>query len=307
MFQYALGRRLALENNDQLLLDLSWFEGDNPDGPNITDRSYTIENFDIAGERATMDDILDVIRFGKHGLSVANSPLSAYFPAHVGRYLNYYVQLSREPDSPDPNWAYRARYHPDIVDINGDAYLNGFWQSYKYLIGVEETLRDDFTVTTPLLEESKDIVETIENNTTVSIHVRRGDYVRQGPGQGNALPVEYFKTAVDVISGHVDDPHYLVFSDDIEWSEWYLRHLSDQMTFVGHTDGTTDYEDLRLMRSCDHQIMANSTFSWWGAWLNDNDEKIVIAPYPWKRFGHQYGVLDKWDYYPDNWRKLRWR
>jgi hypothetical protein len=206
------------------------------------------------------------------------------------------------------NWAYRRRYYSELLDAGPDAYLDGYWQAPSYFSDIAGMIRDDFSVANPPTGNNAEMISEIESTTAVSVHVRRGDQVHQGPDwseYGNALPETYQQKAATHIGDRVDEPTFFVFSDDPEWAQANLN-LHYPTTYVTHNDGSTDYEDIRLMRHCDHHIVANSTFSWWGAWLNDDSNKIVVAPSPWKRFGYPDGIVEDWDLYPHDWKVLRY-
>jgi hypothetical protein len=137
--------------------------------------------------------------------------------------------------------------------------------------------------------------------SAVSIHVRRGDYVSDAGTNRfhGTCSVDYYHDAVDRISGFAPASHFFVFSDGIDWAKENLR-LRQPVTYVDFNDGEKNYEDLRLMSLCKHHIIANSSFSWWGAWLNPNPDKIVIAPKKW--FNDPSINTD--DLIPNSWLRL---
>lgn len=305
MFQYALGRRLALENNDVLKLDLTWFERRDVFGG--TDRSMTLDGFDVDFEPATSEDIASVV--GSAWLSVLfrrYGHVLEYAPRLTARYFDYYRQVMERAPGEFPSWAYRRRYHPDILAIEGDAYLDGYWQVPRYFEDIRDVLLDDFRVRTSPDRENAGTLGRIEETTAVSVHVRRGDQLGRGPESdefGNAVRPAYYKKASRLVADRVgtEDLHFFVFSDDPDWCRSGLQ-FDHSTTVVDHNDGETDYEDIRLMRHCDHHIISNSTFGWWGAWLCQNDAKIVTAPSPWKRYGGwPDGIVNEWEFLPEDW------
>jgi hypothetical protein len=168
-------------------------------------------------------------------------------------------------------------------------YMSGYWQSEKYFKSIETLIREN-------LKPSVNIVEKLRNkypmDLSLSMHIRRTDYAAYGdqyPIQG----VEYYKKAVDLIG---DYKNLLVFSDDMNWCKENLKF--DNMIFVENND---DIEDMWLMSFCENNIMANSTFSWWGSWLNNNTIKKVIAPTVW--FGKSAN-LNYSDIVPEGWIKI---
>jgi hypothetical protein len=167
-------------------------------------------------------------------------------------------------------------------------YLNGFWQSENYFSNVSELIRQQLQPTTEILEKLKQHL----NGKSVSLHVRRTDYVTSN-GYHPVQTLEYYSKGLEII-GNYDQ--LLVFSDDINWCKENLKY--DNILFIENQD---NIEDLWLMSLCDHNIIANSSFSWWGAWLNQNQNKIVITPNNW--FGPQAN-LNELNMIPDNWIKI---
>jgi hypothetical protein len=166
-------------------------------------------------------------------------------------------------------------------------YLNGFWQSEKYFIQIHQIIKDELRCPKEFLNKFSYLEE---NN--VSLHVRRTDYVTSN-GHHPLQPISYYQQALDIIGCY---DNLLVFSDDIEWCKNNLKF--DKMIFI---EGQDDIEDLWLMSFCKHNIIANSSFSWWGAWLNSNEDKKVIAPKNW--FGTQAN-LNTSDLIPSSWIKI---
>jgi hypothetical protein len=303
MFQYALGRRLALANNDTLKLDLSWFN--NRDVHGGTDRTVTIDGFDIDFNPATETDINSVIRaqhvrrFFKNYIPVIN------IPPRLSAWLFHYYREVDERSSGNLMWAHRRRFYPGILDIDGDAYIDGYWQANRYVEGIRNILLDDFTVSTEFSGANKRTAEQIKETTAISVHVRRGDQIDRGPSSdkfGNAERPSYYYRASKYITERIDttDVHFYIFSDDPEWCQTGLN-FDYPTTVVDQNDGSTDYKDIQLMRLCNHHIIASSTFSWWGAWLCENKKQIVVAPKPWKRYGYPDGILNEWNLIPENW------
>ena len=178
------------------------------------------------------------------------------------------------------------------IDLSmNDFYLNGYWQSEKYFIHNSHQIRmdlsPDFKTQMKLVEKYPELLKT-----SVSLHVRRGDYVNQQQNHP-VQPIEYYIKAIEQIGDY--DKLY-VFSDDIEWCKNNLKF--DKITFVSND---SDLEDLWHMALCSKNIIANSSFSWWGAWLNTNPNKVVIAPSLW--FGDNLKLSTN-DLIPDSWIKI---
>ncbi len=160
-------------------------------------------------------------------------------------------------------------------------YLFGYLQSHRIPDAIEPELREHLTFRDAPTGKNLDLLQQIQNTgSAVSLHVRRGDYTRVHGGK-DALPLTYQRNAIEAIRQRVVDPTFFVFSDDLPYCRKHLPgHV--KMVFVDHNDALNSHEDLRLMAACRHNIIANSSFSWWGAWLNLNPGKIVCAPNIWR-------------------------
>ena len=179
-------------------------------------------------------------------------------------------------------------YNELLYNENYNYYLNGFWQSEKYFLKNSDLIREQLQPTIEIIEKLKQQI----NGKSVSIHVRRTDYVTSN-GFHPVQTIEYFNKAVETI-GYYDQ--LFVFSDDINWCKENLKYKN--ILFVENQD---NLEDMWLMSLCDHNIISNSSFSWWGAWLNQNKDKIVISPKNW--FGSQSNLNDL-DITPIDWIKI---
>lgn len=183
--------------------------------------------------------------------------------------------------------------------------LVGFWHSEEYFKDIECSLRREFTLRAAISEDSAKVADQIRNVNSVFVHIRRGDYVSDaGINRDFGIcSIEYYQSAVEYIKRQVMRPHFFVFSDEPEWARDNLK-LSAPVTVVDHNrpgDGLApgrEHEDLWLMSLCQHAIIANSSFSWWGAWLNAATDRIVIAPRNWFR------TLASTDYVPARWIKM---
>ena len=158
----------------------------------------------------------------------------------------------------------------------------GYWQSEKYFVERSETIRSDFTFRIPLDVCNRELVATLDRANTVSLHIRRGDYANNSKTKAThgLCSLDYYQAAVNYVAERVESPRFFVFSDDIAWAKENLK-IKFPCQYIGHNQGTNSYIDMQLMSLCKHHIIANSSFSWWGAWLNPNVSKIVIAPSRW--------------------------
>jgi hypothetical protein len=180
------------------------------------------------------------------------------------------------------------------------SYLEGYWQSEKYFLDIKDIIKKEFTLKDPLGGTAKMFIDQITSSNAISLHVRRGDYVTNGKLKNilQPLPVSYYKQAIELISKQRSNPHFFVFSDDVDWVKENLD-IKYPVTYV-LGENLKDYEELVLMSVCKDNITANSSFSWWGAWLNNNPDKVVIAPKNW--FSNE--DTDSRDLIPESWIRL---
>ena len=167
-----------------------------------------------------------------------------------------------------------------LQSLENNILLNGYFQSYKYFENYQDEIRELFRY---------EVASNYETKGKVSVHVRRGNYTQLSQHHHN-LDIKYYVNAFDFFEGS----EFLVFSDDIEWCKQHF--VNDRYTFV---EGTTDIEDLYLMSQCEHNVIANSTFSWWGAFLNSNPNKTVVYPDKW--FGPANSQYETYDLFPKDW------
>lgn len=170
-------------------------------------------------------------------------------------------------------------YNPAFEGWGDDSYLHGYWQSERYFAHCADKIRTDFTFPAYSNAQNAAMADRIGNSLAISLHVRRGDYLTLGAhvlcDQG------YYEAALArVLDGVTGDPVVYVFSDDPDWAKANLP-LPCQKVVVDFNGPETDFEDMRLMSLCDHNIIGNSSFSWWAAWLNTNPERRVAGPARW--------------------------
>lgn len=185
-------------------------------------------------------------------------------------------------------------HYTPLPKLDGNIKLIGHFQSEKYFIDNKQEILNLFEVDETTKIKLLDVYGEILNRNTCSIHIRRGDYVGL-PTHHPTQSINYYKEAIEIIG---EDEHFVFFSDDIKWCEENFEFVKNK-TFISNN---TDYEDMYLMSMCKNNIIANSTFSWWGAWLNNNETKQVIAPLKW--FGTSYSHFNTKDLYCDKWIKL---
>jgi hypothetical protein len=274
LFQYALGRHLALKNNDALKLEIEGLDRANKVGDIY--RQFALDVFNIKKEIATAEEVKSL----KYPYGILSKGW---------RWFSFHILKKTH-----------TLFEPSALNWTGDIFLDGFWQSSKYFEDIRNTLLEEFTLTAPFSPEASTFATKISENTAVSIHVRRGDYATNARvlKEFGVCSTEYYKKAMEHIETTVDSPTYFVFSDDIEWVKENLP-VGEGAIFVTGKD-IKDTEEMMLMSQCQHNIIANSSFSWWGAWLNQNNNKIVVAPTPWfENQGYDKTLI------PESWTQLQ--
>lgn len=193
-------------------------------------------------------------------------------------------------------------FDPEILHLPNGIYLHGYWQSEKYFARISEIIRDELTVKSQLSGKDKEMAEQIISCDSVSVHIRRLDYVPNTYAEQilESCGLNYYLSSVEYIAHIVKSPHFFVFTDDKDWTRENFM-LPYPITFVDQNGPDKNYEDMRLMSLCKHNIIANSSFSWWGAWLNNNPDKMVFAPKKW--FTEKARSSSR-DLIPDLWIKV---
>lgn len=190
-----------------------------------------------------------------------------------------------------------GRYNKKILSQNGNYYLAGTFQNEKYFKNIRGILLHDLTLKKPL-DLPEDIRGMLISRNVVSVHIRRGDYVQHKKIYG-LCNKEYYVKAMEYIRDKVELPVFFVFTDDMnEVKKEKIFEKQDDVFYISSVLGLQDYEELMLMSRCKHNIIANSSFSWWGAWLNQYENKIVIAPKVWRKDLTSYSIA------PHEWIKI---
>lgn len=276
MFQYAMGRRLVHGRKASLHFDVRELCND-------PQRSFALDGFCIVGRVANAAEL-------RKGL-----PWQAWLHPRFTRRLAAFpsrVHYVRECG---------YTFEPVVLESTVPAYVEGYWQSERYFAPIADVVRADFMLAEPLTAMRRVIADKIAACEAISVHVRRGDYVSNPVANayhGTCAP-EWYATAMELIAAGLNRPKFFVFSDDPAWAR---ENLPGRWSceFVAPQDDGRDFEDMHLMAMCRHHIIANSSFSWWGAWLDPHPEKRVIAPAHWfKGAGH-----DTRDLIPESWERL---
>ena len=196
-------------------------------------------------------------------------------------------------DEPQP----RLTFHSEILNLPNNVYLNGYWQSEKYFNNIEDIIRKEITFKKEPNDLNKKHIDKIISANSVSVHIRRGDYMNN-PSTKKKLGLcsdEYYFKAINYIAENIENIHFFIFSDEPQIAKNLLEKIKHPKTFI-YNNNDNGSEDLRLMSYCKHNIIANSSFSWWGAWLNKNNNKIVTAPKHWFNYNPNPNdlILDTW-------------
>lgn len=280
LFQYALGRQLSLKNNTELFFDICAFR-------TYKWHKYSLDLFSIEEKFFTRN--------------FKNRILLRYY-TYTQQSKQHYKRFKLTEDTFKP-------FDSNILNAGKNTYLDGYWQSEKYFIQNKHIIINDLIIKRELNGINKEISATLNACNSVSIHIRRGNYVSNSEVNNThgTCDSNYYDKSIKYIIHRVQNPHFFIFSDEIEWAKSNFK-INYPHTFIDSNIGydgenyqdDKNVDDLRLMSLCKHNIIANSSFSWWGAWLNQNPEKIVVAPKKW--FNDE--TIDTSDLIPENWIKI---
>ncbi|MCL4352884.1 MAG: alpha-1,2-fucosyltransferase [Patescibacteria group bacterium] len=275
MFQYAVGRRAAVINKTVLKLDTQLFspERNNP-------RNYGLFIFKIKAEPASPEEIKKI---------------------KFQRRWRLWFEKSHY-------WEENFKFNHEVLFSPDNSYIDctdphSYWQSPKYFDDIEETIRQDFSFKDRPEQHLLAIIQGIHRHDSISLHLRRDDYVHKKNIRQifGLLGKDYYQKAISIITKNIKNPKIYIFSspDGIEWAKRGLE-INFPHVFVSELTSFSESDDLRCMAICKHNIIANSTFSWWGAWLNSNRNKTIIAPKRWFRGK----PIDTTDLIPKEWIRI---
>ncbi len=197
---------------------------------------------------------------------------------------------------------YNFNYQPNLTKRSAQgAYLHGYWQSERYFSHHEKLIRSDFIFREKMNTKNQELAKKICKTNSISIHIRRGDYTTNSKtlATHGICSLNYYDQAINTILKQYPDAQFFVFSDDFEWVNENFASRYANITLVSHNKGVNSYNDMQLMSMCKHHIIANSSFSWWGAWLNPRKDKTVIAPAHWFADGR-----NTQDLIPNTWIRM---
>lgn len=261
MFQYALA--VALENKfkEQVYLDTTMFS------------TYNVHNgleikrvFDVPLREAPVKELNELTYYTRH---------------YKLRRVFQKLLPSKKTECIE---AKDYTFNDTVLSLNIDRYYDGYWQNWRYFNDYAEEVRKFYKFCTPLDCNNEQLLDQIlETDHTVSVHIRRGDYLK-APIYAGLCGQEYYTHAITYIKQQILAPiHFLIFSDDMDWCRENIEPLfgNSKRTYVDWNRGADSYKDMQLMSKCRHNIIANSSFSWWAAWLNLHADNIIIAPKKW--------------------------
>lgn len=263
LFQYAVGKQLSVKNKIPLKIDLSCYQ----DGQ---ERGYKLHYFNIEDPIASQAEVDKFLNIWESKALYAKL------------YRAYQYSLPKYKRSYYKEGGYWV-YEDVLMKISTPVFLEGFWQHQKYFENLHPQVLQAITLKEAYKPAGYSIISQIEqDDSSVAMHIRRGDYVSDPNNLSffGVMPVSYYQRAVAHICSKVKNPTFYVFSDDLDWVKDNIK-IQEPMLFVDIAGGKKDYLELDTMRKCRHNIIANSSFSWWGAYLNNNPTKIVVAPAQW--------------------------
>jgi hypothetical protein len=272
MFQYAAARALAKKYGAEVRFDTTFLNDRFPRGK-VAFYHFDLDIFGIAPRFTLLSVISQAAPIPGVWLGIDLALMKARDAFGIRKIFK---ELSSGEFA-------SSAFDPAMLTAGGNVLLWGYWQSEKYFEGVKDDIRKEFRFATALTGEAARIAEEIKRTNSVSLHVRRGDYaaiksVVKIMGETN-LP--YYAAAVAHIGERVKDPHFFIVSNDPAWCRENIK-IPFATTYLDDASaGPKNAYHLELMSLCKHNIIANSTYSWWAAWLNANPEKIVIAPKKW--------------------------
>lgn len=276
MFQYAFIKALSIRNNVNFKLDTTWFKN--------YFRSFDLEILNIEKKYCSKNEI----PFYENIYS-------------KNKYVNFLINKTKlviRRLNPHHFWETQFNYDKNIINIK-KWYIEWYFYTEKYFKKHENQIKKDFNFIKKISKKNIKLLEKIRKTNSISIHIRRWDYIEnKKTNQFHwVCSIDYYKKAIKYIEKRIDKPIFFIFSDDIDWCK---KNLQINWIFVDWNTWDKSWEDMKLMSECKHNIIANSSFSWWGAWLNSNNKKIVISPKKWVNNKN----INTSDIIPNNWIKI---
>lgn len=265
LFQYATARNISINKQVPLKVDTTFYDDVRYKG------IFRLSHYNTVIEEAKEEEIKSL---------TADTSASLY--ARICRRFNIQGKFYKKAHILENS---NTLIDKRIIGCDGNAYIEGWYQNEAYFRVIRDVLIKEFTLKNNSNTEFLDTLYKISNCESVSVHFRRGDNLTNN--FFGSVPTDYYYKAVDFFKRNVKNPVFYLFSDDPEWVknsfriEGEIKYINTETKKVSIYHTENDFDDLDLMKHCKHNIIANSTFSWWAAWLNTNPDKIVIAPVTW--------------------------
>lgn len=273
MFQYALYRKFK-ELGKVVKADLTEIKEYN------RHNGYEIENvFNVKIDEASIEEIKELKDNEQDIISKIRRKIFGFKKSH-------YIEKSNA-------------YDENILNLD-NIYLDGYWQTSKYFDSIKDVIFEDFNYNFASDNKNEEVIKLMKESNSVSMHIRRGDYVSNPEAakvHGNITTLQYYQNAIKYINENIENPMFFIFSDDVEWTKKNI--VVDNSRIISWNRSTDSFKDMILMSNCKHNIIANSSFSWWGAYLNKNKGKKVLAPNRW------YNTMEAPDIICDNWITIK--
>lgn len=285
MFQYAAAKALAVHHGVAVKADLRWFD---QVWQEETPREYGLDFFALSLPKASSEEI-----FQHPCVHLFRSPWIRGGTERVYRKIQLFCRTEKLRTYRET----RTGFDKDFFSLPSTVYLLGYFQSAKYFSSIAKELRQDFSLRNKNTPFINSFYNVLSSENAVCVHIRRGDYVtsQRAARHHGVCSVSYYREAMCYIRGKIQAPHFYLFSDDFSWVSQQFPQGED-VTYVHNAIPRVPQEELFLMSCCSHHIIANSSFSWWGAWLGLHDGQIVIAPKQWTKT-----PLDHGDLFLGNW------
>jgi len=278
MFQYAFGKAISVRNNTELKVDITHLNS-RYNTKSMIFRNYDLDIFNLDLKIASKEEISQFI------MPKGNTTYTIY---NLLNKFHRYKNIVSENGN---------RFNEEYLKAKDNCYLIGYWQNHKYFSEISEIIKKGFLINDSLLE-SENIFREIANTNSVCLSYRRKEYLQDkylGTLTGSYFDY-YYKNAIELLCSKTSDPVFYIFSDDIEWCRKNVK-IDKKHVFIGDEHSGYKFKNkFKLMYSCKHFIIPNSTFPWWAAWIADSKETIVIAPKKWYVSDIKYDniVPEKW-------------
>ncbi len=290
MFQYATGFAIAKREGVPLKIDLS-FLNNTSNNVNHTLRQYELACLNISSSLIHEKQLKKFLKF-------------AHLYNHIGISKIDKILFKNLLSIPKIYSYHGAEFMDDIFEYGSNCMIDGYWQSEKYFNNIKIQLLKEFTFNDNVIAENEFLVSEIKSCTSISLHVRRGDYVTNKDANNfhGTCTLNYYKNAIQYIKSKIANPYFYIFSDEPDWARKNLELNDIDFKIIEGNFGNKSHNDMFLMSCCCHNIIANSSFSWWAAWLNNYSGKIVVAPKQW--FSNEIQNNLTKDLIPNTWLRI---